>query len=308
MKKQKVLIDTDIGDEIDDALALYFAMQKNIEIVGVTTVFKNTVQRAQMAKKILSLFSCGYENVPVYAGYSSFDSENIDNANINHYTADLDEYFIENSNPQKAVDFIIESCKKYGSALTIVAIGPFTNIAKAIQKEPSVFDKVKVVIMGGAYYSQYADWNVSCDTKSAKIVFDKVKNLECLGADVTHKLKISLINRKKIVDYKDKGNNAVGRYLGFIYDKFNAKDYEVFLHDPLAVYYAIDSSVCTMENARVEVIEDGAGKGITLNLEEYNKEYLNSYYKNRERKNAIKVAKQVKKKEFINLFMKIFEM
>ena len=44
MEKRKILIDTDIGDEIDDALALYFAMQKNIEIVGVTTVFRNTVQ------------------------------------------------------------------------------------------------------------------------------------------------------------------------------------------------------------------------------------------------------------------------
>lgn len=308
MEKIKVLIDTDIGDEIDDALALYFAMQKNIEIVGVTTVFKNTVQRAQMVKKILSLFSCGYEKVPVYAGYSSFDSEKIDDIKVNHYESDLEEYLIENTNPEKAVDFIIESCKKYGSTLTIVAIGPFTNIAKAIEKEPSAFDKVKVVIMGGAYYSQYADWNVSCDTKSAKIVFDNLKNLECLGADVTHKLKISLTNRKKIVDYKDKGSNAVGRYLSKVYAQFNAKDYEVFLHDPLAVYYAIDSSVCAMENARVEVIENGAGKGITLNLEEYNKEYLNSYYKNRERKNAIKVAKQVKKKEFINLFMKIFEM
>ena len=307
MEKTKILIDTDIGDEIDDALALYFAMQKNVEIVGVTTVFKNTVQRAQMAKKILCSFSCSYKKVPVYAGYSSFDSNKIENTNINHYTPDLEEYKIDNTNPQKAVDFIIESCKKYGNSLTIVAIGPFTNIAKAIQKEPSAFDNVRVVIMGGAYYSQYADWNVSCDTKSAKIVFDNVKNLECLGADVTHKLKISPTNRKKIVGYKDKGNNAVGRYLAEIYDKFNAKDYEVFLHDPLAVYYAIDSSVCEMENARVEVIEDGAGKGITLNLKEYNKEYLNPFYINKDSKNVIKVAKQVKKNEFINIFMQVFE-
>jgi len=54
MEKTKLLIDTDIGDDIDDLFALYFALRKNIEIVGVTTVFKDTVQRAKMVKKLFN--------------------------------------------------------------------------------------------------------------------------------------------------------------------------------------------------------------------------------------------------------------
>ena len=64
----KILIDTDIGDDIDDALALFCAMQQGFEIVGVTTVFQNTCDRARQVKKLMSDFGQGYENVPVYAG------------------------------------------------------------------------------------------------------------------------------------------------------------------------------------------------------------------------------------------------
>ena len=54
MEQTKLLIDTDIGDDIDDLFALYFALRKNIEIVGVTTVFKDTIQRAKMVKKLFN--------------------------------------------------------------------------------------------------------------------------------------------------------------------------------------------------------------------------------------------------------------
>ena len=67
----KVIIDTDIGDDIDDAFALLFAMKLNYDIIGITTVFQNTAERARMTKKLLSVYGKGYENVPVYAGYGT---------------------------------------------------------------------------------------------------------------------------------------------------------------------------------------------------------------------------------------------
>ena len=62
---KKILLDTDIGDEIDDTLALYFAMVQGIEIVGVTTVFKNTDERARITKRLMKLYGQGYESIPV---------------------------------------------------------------------------------------------------------------------------------------------------------------------------------------------------------------------------------------------------
>ena len=80
--RRKILIDTDIGDDIDDAVALLAAMARGFEIVGVTTVFRDTDARARMVKKLMGAFGKGYENVPVYAGYSTYSEEK--EANTEH--------------------------------------------------------------------------------------------------------------------------------------------------------------------------------------------------------------------------------
>ena len=59
--KKKIIIDTDIGDDIDDAIALFAAMRQEFDILGITTVFRNTTERARIAKKLLALYANGYE-------------------------------------------------------------------------------------------------------------------------------------------------------------------------------------------------------------------------------------------------------
>ena len=68
MTIRKFIIDTDIGDDIDDAFAIYLAMKLKVDLIGITTVFKNTLERSKMAKKLLNLLGRGYDNVPVYTG------------------------------------------------------------------------------------------------------------------------------------------------------------------------------------------------------------------------------------------------
>ena len=70
-EKMKVIIDMDIGDDIDDAIALYAAMRQGFDIVGVTTVYGNTVERARQAKKLLREYACGYDKTPVFAGHGA---------------------------------------------------------------------------------------------------------------------------------------------------------------------------------------------------------------------------------------------
>ena len=131
-EQMKILIDTDIGDDIDDAIALYAAMRQNFEIVGITTVFENTIQRARQVKKLLREYGHGYESVSVFAGYGTpIGERDREVKDIPHYTPDLEQdiYAPSGTNPRDAVDFIIDACYKYGKELTVVAIGPFTNIA-----------------------------------------------------------------------------------------------------------------------------------------------------------------------------------
>ena len=275
----KIILDMDIGDDIDDAIALYAAMRQGFDIIGVTTVFRNTQERARMAKKLLLTYGRGYESVPVFAGHSTPIGAAPEPArHIPHYTPDLEDatYAPHGADPDEAVDFIIDACRKYGKELTVIAIGPFTNIARAIQKDPEALDLCeKVAIMGGAFYKQYADWNVICDVPAADIMFKGLKNLECLGADVTHLMIGEQALYTNLLDYQ--GNEPGHRYLTELCKlwRINRPKSKLLLHDPLVVYYVADPTLCDMKTASVVVMTEGYAKGLTLNVNAYGKRRLN---------------------------------
>ena len=302
MKKTKLLIDTDIGDEIDDALALYFAMRQGLDIVGITTVFQNTDERARIAKRLIALYGNGYESVPVYAGCGTPMAEaDRKYGHTCHYTSELErvQYAPDGNN---ATDFIIEQCKKWGKDLTVVAIGPFTNIAKVIEKDPSALSKVnKVVIMGGAFFKQYADWNVSCDVEAADVMFKSLDNLECIGADVTHKLPLDPEQFDELCRLD--GNEAAREVAKLCRLWREATPNRLpALHDPLAIYYAVCPTVCQIKEQGIVTLKEGFGRGLTLNVTEYNKAWMNPIYKSIATVPLHKVAYEVDKVSFMKVF------
>ena len=308
--KFKLIIDTDIGDDIDDAFALLLAMKLDIDIIGITTVFQNTDERSRIAKKITMLFGNGYEKVPIYSGYktplSKFEKQY---PHLCQYTEELESeiYAPTSSNEEDAIDFIIDSCKRYGEDLIVLAIGPFTNIAKVISKYPDALNSIsKVVIMGGAFFKQYVDWNVICDVEAAKIMFDNVKNIHCLGADVTHQLKISEDDDKIITEYS--GENEAVKYISELYRMWKKSANSIgVLHDPLAVYYIIDNTICESDESSVAVIDSGLSRGLTLNVKAYSKSYLNEAYRDFDFSKMHTLAKTVDRDKMIKSFMKCFE-
>ena len=309
MKKIKLLIDTDIGDEIDDAMALYFAMKEGFELVGITTVFKNTDERARITKRLLKLYGNGYESVPVYAGHGTPIAEKeCEYPHTCHFHEALasDEY-APDGDEVAAIDFIIDACERYGEELAIVAIGPFTNIARAIEKNPEALNKAgKVVIMGGAYYRQYADWNVMCDVEAADIMFKGLKNLECVGADVTHQTLLCREEHEAMLNCKNDDAALEIAELIRLWSVVNPDRYPT-LHDPLAVYYAVHPEVCEVEAQRIAVLTDGYARGLTLNIDAYNKSYMNPACDAIDKSRTALVAKKINAREFIDRFIKIFE-
>lgn len=277
--KRKIFIDMDIGDDIDDAIALYSAMKRQFDIVGISTVFRNTVDRARQTKKMLLAYGNGYENVPVYAGYGVPMGETAaEYPHIPHYTPDLEEerYRPDGTEPEAAVDFLLDCCRRYGKELTVIAIGPFTNIARAIEKDADALNAAGgVAIMGGAYFKQYADWNVMCDVAAADILFRRLRNLVCIGADVTHTMlaEDSLYDDLLCYTGSEPGHRYLTQLCG-LWRKDRPKA-RLLLHDPLVIYYADDPEICTMRPASVVVMTDGYARGMTLNVDAYGKKRLN---------------------------------
>ena len=307
-KRLKVIIDTDIGDDIDDAFALLFAMNLNFDIIGITTVFQNTEQRARITKKLLKLYGKGYEEVPVFAGCSTPLREvKVKYPDLCQYSEDAgrEEYAPNSTNENEAISFIIDSLKKYKDELTVIAIGPFTNLARVILRDREALNLAReVVIMGGAYFKQYADWNVMCDVEAAGVIFDNVRNIKCLGADVTHMLKISDDDDKKILSAN--GSEAT-KYVSELYSRWKSETGKIgVLHDPLAIFYALDKSICVCEKAPVAVITDGLARGFTLNVSAYTKAQYNENYRSFDFSKLHTLARSVEKETVINEFMKYF--
>ena len=162
MNKTKIILDTDIGDDIDDAFALSIALNEpNCELLGVTTVFRNAYKRAKMASYLIKTFN---QNIKVYAGcdvplianVSDLLSseikakEKLDETGkylLPQYLPVMDQGVVEEKH---AVDFIIEMAHKCPHELVVVGIGPLTNIALAIRKDPEITKLIKEIrIMGG---------------------------------------------------------------------------------------------------------------------------------------------------------------
>ena len=283
-------------------------MELGLDIVGITTVFKNTVERARMVKMLTSLYKNGYESIPVYAGYGHPIATKVDTgSHLCQYTADIEVFSPDSEREEAAVDFIIDCCKKYGKELVIIAIGPFTNIARALIRDKGALSGIGgIIIMGGAYFKQYADWNVMCDPEAAKIMYDGVSGIHCLGADVTHELRISEADDKAITEYS--GNSSAAAYVSKLYSlwKENAGGKRGILHDPLVMHYAIEPDVCQCVSSPVKVITEGYARGLTLNVSSYTKAYMNPAYSG-EQNHSHALASSVDRERVIKRFMKAFE-
>ncbi len=303
MNGRKILIDTDIGDAIDDSIALCTAMAQGFEIIGITTVFQNTAQRSRMARKLLKAYGQGYEAVPVYAGHSEpIRRPAVPYNAIPLYTPDLETpaYAPDSEDPDAAVDFIINACHTYGDDLTIIAIGPFTNLARVIEKDADALNQAgRVVIMGGAYLMQYADWNVICDVIAAQALFRSCHHLHCIGADVTHGLPARGALQEALLNPAQP--SPVRRCLQEMCQSWCSlhPGEEIFLHDPLAICYAANPSLCTMMQASVVVLTDGYAKGMTLNIDAYQKQQMNpEAYQSLDTSRKVQFAAAVDKQTF----------
>lgn len=179
----KVILDTDIGDDIDDALALALILASpELELLGVTTVFSHTEARARQARSLLATAGGRHVHVPVAAGCGATLSQRPPEGqgreaylagklpNQDHTC--LPESQLPPLDPRHGVDFLIETIRQGAGDIVPITIGAMTNLAMALVKEPRLAKRIpRVVAMACEFKSGATEWNIRCDPEAAAIVY-----------------------------------------------------------------------------------------------------------------------------------------
>ncbi len=305
MLKRKVIIDCDPG--IDDSLAILLAMSSpELDVLGITTVSGNVTSDVGAKNTLHALQMCSSLDTPVYEGekyplvrelITAQDTHGEDGIGENFYE-DVKDVIIRNN----AVDFIIKTLKE-NKDVSIIALGPLTNIAKALQKDKEAFDNMdEFISMGGAFRvegncSPVAEFNYWVDPHAANYVFQNLsQKIHMVGLDVTRKIVLT----PNIIEFINRLDKNMAKYITEItrfYIDFHWNQEKIIgcvINDPLAVAYFIDKSLCSGFESFVQIAEDGISIGQSI------VDVANFY---RKEANTI-VLNQVDEKRFMNMFLK----
>jgi purine nucleosidase len=281
-----IILDTDIGTDVDDAMALSLAaLSPELDILGVTTVHADAPLRARIARKILAL--CGRTDIPVIPGASlplkmplppnftwmptlrGHEGVGILSDEERTPTQDLEK------TRDDAADFIIEQARQHPGCLSLVTIGALTNVGRALQKEPRLADWISdITLMGGTVDAQrfpfppMLETNLNADPEAARLVFetDIPKTLVPMEVTTTvfltaehrawlkkanHPLTTTLV---RLMEEMLEGMTALSSEAGLAEDFYQGR---TFMHDPLAVYSVISPHFLEIRrmNVQLEVID-----------------------------------------------------
>ncbi|HPD91751.1 MAG: nucleoside hydrolase [Rhodobacter sp.] len=271
---RKIIIDTDPGQ--DDAVAILLALASpELEVLGLTCVAGNVPLALTQtnARKVCEL--AGRRDIKVHAGCDRPLTRRLITAEHVHGKTGLDGIDLPAPTmplqPQHAVDFLIDTLRAEApGSVTLVPIGPLTNIAMAMRKAPDIVARIgEIVLMGGAYFevgniTPAAEFNIHVDPEAAAIVFSSGCPLVVMPLDVTHK---ALTTRPRIEAFRALG--SIGRVVASWTDFFERFDMEKYgsegapLHDPCTIAYLLEPALFTGRRINVEI---ETGSALTLGM------------------------------------------
>jgi len=259
-----VLIDTDPG--VDDALALILALSSSeLRVEALTTVAGNVSLEKASSNALRLIEYMGAKDVPVAAGAAKPLMRDARSATDIHGESGLGGADLLEPrwrlDPRSAVELILDKVEELGGGLTIITIGPLTNIALAILTRPAIAEEVEgLVVMGGAFgltpfghgnVTPVAEFNVWHDPEAAKIVFDSGVPITAVGLDVTTSPgnRLTSTDLRRMESLSTERSRLVADLCRDLIERFNG----LSLHDPLALGVAIDRSLVETKRFRVEV-------------------------------------------------------
>ena len=255
-----ILLDTDIGDSIDDALALAFALHSpELDVRAVTTVIDDVESKTRLAWKMLSVYN--RRDIALAMGASEPLIDPTTSVPSKEFEVLTRNDIIPDAARKRAAELIIDTVLQSRGKITIVAIGPLTNIALALKTDPRIKNSIeRIVIMGGAYLSSESEYNVKRDRAAAEIVFQSGVPITAVGLDVTSQCKL----REKDVDLMRLANDPSGNFLVRLIDLAGQQTHDATptLYDPLAIAAVFRPDLLEMRAGAVDVPLSGAGQTV----------------------------------------------
>ena len=280
-RPQYVILDTDIGDDIDDAFALGLALQSpEIRLLGITTAYGDTELRAKLVNRYLE--DACHHQLPIIPGKPTTQTNlftqaayakgqvhgcgDIAPGNLLDREKEIARSETERKNDD-AAGFLLKQIKEYPGEITLIAIGPLNNIEAAIKQDPMTFAKLKrVVMMGGSIYRGYddakgqrppdAEWNISRDPAGLRALLASGVPVFMMPLDSTQ-IHLETKEREEIFAH----GSPVTDQLTLLYHQWKAGTdghWEApTLFDPVAVTYAIRPDLCPMTPMWLEVDDKG---------------------------------------------------
>ena len=301
MVKERIIIDADIGDDIDDMMAIAYALRRpELEIVGITTVWGDVDTRARMAVQLLDL--AGRRDIPVYAGCDETLCGSVKKrGHINQVVGDLTPYTYDKT--RHAVDFIIDTVLASDGDITLVPIGALTNIAMALIKCPQIKTKLKQIVwMGGMFYSHFITWNAACDPDAVKVVFESGVPLYAVSRDVCERCLMTKEQTERLLQSKDPVNRLLAEEIR-LFREYHKR--EPILYDPLTVTAVFDKSLLTFKQEHVLVETKGEyTRGLTLACRpHYDRFYMMPHFPRHEDIPVVNVACDVDVQGYIEHYL-----
>jgi inosine-uridine nucleoside N-ribohydrolase len=255
MARKKIIIDTDPG--VDDAMAIYFALcSPELELVGLTTIFGNVHTSLATTNALRLLEIAGRAGIPVAEGVEKpLESEYGGPVAYVHGDDGQGNVFlpppVTKAIDKTAAEFIIEQIMSAPGEITLIPVGPLSNIALALRMEPRIAQNVaEVVLMGGnalcpGNATPAAEANIHNDPEAADEVFGADWKVTMVGLDVTHKVHM---DTDHLNEY-GKINNPMAQHIARImplYSNFfrlSSRIDGIYVHDSSAIAYVIDPSL-----------------------------------------------------------------
>ncbi|MBM4034357.1 MAG: nucleoside hydrolase [Planctomycetes bacterium] len=261
-----IAIDTDIGDDIDDALAMALALTSpEVDLRAVTTVFGDVAARTRLALKLLAAYGRG--DIPVGTGRAAPLMGPAPTHTPNQAAVLTDGEELPEPSGHPADELLRRAADEAAGRLVIITIGAMTNMALALLREPRLAQKAHLIVMGGVVGQQTAEWNIRCDPEAARICFESGIPITMVGLDVTMKCRMS---QGDVEALAARGTTAtqlldamVAAWSGSADGKRKLKC--PILHDPLAVAVAFRPELATTRPRKVVVETRGEStRGFTV--------------------------------------------